>query len=241
MRQEPSTVHIPPEELADYFDAALSEEREGEIEEHLAECTECTEEARRLHTFSSVWDSWTARAHGEAYQRSLLAGALQRVDALVQNVHWRQRLVQWRTDLTSRAGATLRVVMQAGEHALSVLTEGLDALVPPAVALQSVPVRGPVRTRGSRVRGRGVGRTTVPLTPDTPQARVEVKGETGEVEVRVEALPPGRWAPLVLLIPTTTEDEPRVKELEHQADGVDVARFEGVTPGDYLVAIEPAR
>jgi hypothetical protein len=239
MNHELPTAHIAPEELTDYFATLLSEDREEEIEEHLADCTQCTEEARQLHAFTSIWNRWTARAHGEAYQRVLLARALQQVQARVQNPGWRRRLAQWRQDLASSAGAAIRIALKAGEDVSRIVTERLEALVSPP--LQPAPTYGTVRTRGVRTRGTSAARTTVPLTPENPQARVELRGEHGEVEVCVEQLPPRQPSPLVLLIPTTTEGEPRIQELQRQENGAYVARFEGVEPGDYLVAFEPAR
>lgn len=240
MRQEPSTAHIPPEELADYFDAALSEGWESEIEEHLAECTTCTEEARRLHTFSRVWDHWTARAHGEAYQQALLVGALQQAQEDVENHGWRERLSQWRQDVVNKASTALHRVVQASESASQLVTEGLDALGRTLETLQPAPVPVRVRTRGGRVRGAVASPTTVLLTPEIPQTRITVGGERRAVVVRVDGYPAPHRPPLVLLIPMHEDRKPQVQESQKPLrEAYLMAQFRAVEPGDYLVIFEP--
>jgi hypothetical protein len=211
----------------------LSEEQESVIEEHLAECSQCTDEARHLYTFTNLWNRWTARNHGQAYQHAMLLRALQQMYDSGRHPRWRERLVQWRDNLADKAGAAIRVAIEAGENVTRTVTEGLEALVAPSLQPAPVRVRGAVRTRG------GTTRTT--LTPEQPQARVEVQGERGVVVVQVENLPPGSPSPLVLLISTSAAGEPEVQELHRQEDGVYMARFESVESGDYLVAFEPAR
>lgn len=233
MSCEPSTTHIPPEELADYFypvEIPLSEERESAIEEHLAECDQCTEEARQLHSFTSLLNGWTARAHGQVYQQAVLLRALKQAGESERHPALRKRLAQWRQNLASRAGAAIRVVMEAGDHVSHMVTEGLEALVTQSLRPAPVRIRRAVRTRGT-------ARTT--LTPEQPQARVNVKGTRGEVIVQVEKLPPHQLVPLVLLIPTALEGEPKVQELHRQERDVYETTFAGVDPGDYLVAFEP--
>jgi hypothetical protein len=234
MRHTPSTAHIPPEALVDYFYGAetrLPEERESAIEEHLAECTQCTEEARQLHAFTGLLHRWTAQAHGQAYRQATLLRGLKRAGDSEGRAGIRARLEQWRQHLASRAGAAIRVVMEAGEDVSRLITEGLEALVTPPLQPAPVRIRGAVRTRGT-------ARTT--LTPEQPQACVEIHGRRGEVIVRVEKLPPEQPSPLVLLMPTSAEGQPIVRELQRQESGVHEARFVDVAPGDYLVAFEPA-
>jgi hypothetical protein len=161
----------------------------------------------------------------------MLLRALKQAGDSAAHAGIRARLVQWRQQLASRAGAAIRVVMEAGEEVSRLVTEGLEALVTPPLQPAPVRVRGAVRTRGT-------ARTT--LTPEQPQARVEVQGRSGEVIVRIEKLPPKQPSTLVLLIPTSAEGEPKVQELHRQESGIHEARFVGVEPGDYLVAFEPA-
>jgi hypothetical protein len=231
MSTQPTVPHILLEELTDYFAAILPEERAGVIEEHLAVCDTCIVQARQIHRLSHVIDGWTARTHGEAYQRALLVRALQHVQEHVHDWSWQKRLGQWRANLASKAGAAVRVTLEAGANVTRMITEGLEALVAPPLQPADVRSRSSIRTRGTV-------RTT--LTPEHPQARVDVQGEHREVIVQVETLSPQRPSPLVLLIPTSPEGAPQVQALQRQTSGVHVARFTGVAPGDYLVAFEPA-
>ena len=239
MPHESSTEHISPEELAEYYTETLPEEREEVIEEHLAECAQCTEEARQWHRFASVWEGWTARAHGAAYQQAYLVRALQQVQGLALQPGVLVRLRQWLAEVSTKTGAAFRVALEAGERASRVVTEGLDMLFPPAPALQPVRVRGAVRTRGGPVRGATPPATTVPLSAASPQARVELQGDDGVIEVHVASVGQGQSPPLVLLVPMRDEGEPRVAALQQEGDGAYRVRFEGVAPGDYLVAFEP--
>jgi hypothetical protein len=68
---------------------------------------------------------------------------------------------------------------------------------------------------------------------------VTVKSDTGEIEVSVDGWQPGRPAPLVLLIDLQGNHLPLVQELVEEQAGIAVARFSGVAPGEYIVALEP--
>ncbi len=246
MKNRSTREHITPEELAAYFATTLSEDREGEIEEHLAECSACTEQAREIYTlqarqlqaFTWLWEQWTARTHGEAYRRARLGRALQQAQVQVANQAWQERLARWREQWSGKAEAAARVIMEASGRVSQIITEGLEALVRPEGAWEFTPAPGTIRTRGS---GRGAVRTRgkVALTSGKPQAQITVSEETGVVEIRVDELPPGQ-TPLVVLIPMQEGDEPQVQELKRSLQGRSVsARFENVAPGDYLLTLEP--
>jgi hypothetical protein len=238
---EATTGHIQPVELADYFAGELPEEREGIIEEHFSECDECTAQARQFRVFTFMWDDWTAKAHGEVYRRAAVDRALQAAQVQAKSEEWRERLRRWREQWTGRAEAAVRVIMEAPGKAARIVTDGFEALVRPegrwrfALEPAPVPVLGAMRVRGQEVRPLA----TVALALGRPQARVAISGEVGEVEVRVDGWPPGQSPPLVLLVPMKEGGEPMVKELAEEQAGVLIARFEGVEPGDYLVAFEP--
>jgi hypothetical protein len=80
----------------------------------------------------------------------------------------------------------------------------------------------------------------VVLALENWQTRIEVRVESGVVSVRVSDLPPEESAPLALLIPMHGQGDPILKEPEKQ-EGVEylIARYEGVEPGEYLLAFEP--
>ena len=140
MSNEAATEHIEPEELADYFEGVLPEDRNNLIEEHFAECDQCTAQARQFRAFSSRWNGWTAKVHGEAYQRAVLAMALQAVERT--HPHWRERLRQWQERWGGRAEAALSVIVERTEEASRVATESLEALVSPGTAPRNAGSRG---------------------------------------------------------------------------------------------------
>ena len=70
MNVETVPEHPPAAVLLEYFEHRLPEEKEKEVEEHLAECDQCTARARKTRGFVSIWHNWTARSHAEAHRDS---------------------------------------------------------------------------------------------------------------------------------------------------------------------------
>jgi hypothetical protein len=238
MANDTATTHITPEELANYFAARLPEARQEEIEMHLGGCDACTDEARQFRAFSAIWDDWTMHAREEAWEQVALATALQQARGQVDNPQWAERLRHWQTHWARQAQAAVRLVLKAADRTAQLITEGLETLTTPGPAWDFALGAASVRVRGRGDRG------PTPA-PSTPQARLRVR-ETApgaqELQLRVEALPSHQSPPLVLLIPIDTETPPLVAELMPTPDGTSfVARFREVTPGEYLVAVEPIR
>ncbi|GEM_PF-1404066 len=234
---------ITPDDLVGYFEGMLSEDRRGLIETHFADCDACTELARRWHTFSEVFDSWTVRAHGEAYLGAAVERAIQKAQEQERVPALRERLTRWREDWRSRAEAAVRVIFESPGKAARVVTEGLETVIRPGglwqfdLAPASVKVLGATRTRGHRKAA-----PTVALAQGTSQARVAVTSAISEIEVRVDEWPAGQDPPLVLLVPTQEEGAPRVQEPKRLPGTQSlIARFENVEAGDYLVAFEPLK
>jgi hypothetical protein len=242
---------VGPEEFLDYFEGILSQERDAEIEAHLDVCSACQTLARRTLAFSAAWDQWAAPSGAEAVSAAIMAAALLKAEEVVPA--WRDRLVAWRRRWGGRTGAAARVLFEAPGEAVRVITEGLEALLLPPVALRT---RGAVRVRG----------TGPPGKPTPPAPRIDVNVVGPDLVVRVTGVQADRRPPLVLLIPKVAGAAPHVAALEvirtrgamrtrgtpspgepkppgeqiEDAEGVAVARFPGVGPGEYLVAIEPA-
>jgi hypothetical protein len=218
----------------------LPDSREGEIDEHLAECDQCVTLAREFQAFSDVWDSWTAKAHGEAYSRATLATAMQ--PAAAQGADLRVRLQRWQAHLTAKMTAAVRMIRRDVSSAVQAAADTLDALAPPSevwtFAFQPTPVR---------VRGGVVTREPGPApaaasaaTPEALAAQITVEKEAPQVEIRIELWPADQPLPLVLLIPLTDPAQSYVAELQRQPNATYLfARFENVKPGDYGVAFEP--
>lgn len=79
--------HVSLDDLDEYFEGKLPNQREAEIDTHFAECLECTERARELRQFTAIWNQWTAHAHGEAARTGPAA-------AVMINFHKRDPFVQ---------------------------------------------------------------------------------------------------------------------------------------------------
>ena len=69
MNADATSEHIPAAELLEYFERRLPEKKQKEIEEHLADCTDCAALARKTRDFVEVWHGWTARSHAAAKQK----------------------------------------------------------------------------------------------------------------------------------------------------------------------------
>jgi hypothetical protein len=234
-----NALHIPGELMADYTARRLSEANELDVETHLAECDECSEVARAALIVGDVWDTWTARTHGQAYLASRLSQAIWQAQHTTANAGWQVRLGSWAEEWTGRVEAAVRVVMEAPGSASRVVTEGLEALSRPGTGWQFAAVPVAMPTRGPRARGAAAS-PTIALASGTPQARVAVGGARREIVVRLDALPGGRQPPLVLLVPVTEDGEPRVAMPEQQPGAPYLlARFDDVPPGEYVVAFEP--
>ena len=233
--------HLTVDELDEYFEGELGEEQEEKLEEHLAECSECTEQARKMYILTHALSQWTARAHGEAYARVALVEGMRQAEArVVTDATWRERIRRWRERRDAAAEEVVRVVMGAAGTASSVVSAGLEAIARPATG--AVLTHAAVRTRGS-VRRRGgdaEAPTSVAVTPGRLQASVQVREEGRLVVVTVDDLPEDDAPPLVLLVAIAEETDPVVKELESEPGAERlIARFEDLVPGDYLVAFEP--
>lgn len=238
------TPHISRETLARYVAMSLTARDERAVEEHVAECSMCTLDARDAgdaYAFEALLQSWTPEAHAAAYLQAELAGALdQLVPAATESVG--ARLDRWRTLWTGQAEAAVRVIMAASQAATQVVTEGLEALTQPMAGLTPAPVG--VRTRGrvTRTRGQPAQPADPQRPPERPPRQVSVSADAERRRILVtltggEASNP----PLVLLIPTSGSGTPRVQQLmvsRSRRPGL-VASFDGVDPSDYLVVVEP--
>lgn len=237
--------HLSPDLLASYFTQGLSEDDRLGVEEHLADCDTCIEAGRTAFSASGLIDSWTPEIHGEAALQAVLSQALATTRTLPSLSAWANRLARWTEQWAGRAEATVRVVLEAPAQSAKILTEGMQDLARPGAAWQfapapsAMPVRGPAPSAARRL----AASQPVIVTAGgdgVPNARLAVSGERGEVVVRLDDLPAGVEPPLVLLVSADGSGEPRLALPERAPDGAAwIARFEGLGPGDYLVAFEP--
>jgi hypothetical protein len=232
-------THVSDEMLADYSAGRLSELDELEVEEHLADCSACAAVARAALLVEDVWDTWTARAHGQAYLAEVLAQAVIQAERLTADPSWKARLGAWAAQWRGHAEGAVRVVLDATGAASHVVTEGLDGLTRPGASWQFAPIPVAVPTRGPRAGG-APSRPTVALAPGSQQARVAVGGARREIVVRIDGQPADRRPPLVLLVPLDNDVQPRLAVVESQPDlPYLLARFADVPVGEYVVAFEP--
>ena len=244
MTNEKTRANITRENLQAYFEGKLSEDQEVAVEEYLAECSEEEiAEARQTYAFTSAWNSWTPKAHGEAYRlvqdekQNRLVHILTGFISLYPQ--WRNRLQRWLDLSAGQAEAAVRVVMEASGEASRLVTEGLEAMTRPQGRWQFSLEEAIVPTLGDTPKRSAPPLAAIALHAGKHQARVSLSGP-GEVSVRVDEQLPGQVRPLVLLVPEEGQAEPQVKELETGPDGVYlIARFENVAPGQYLTLFEP--
>jgi hypothetical protein len=263
MSSQSASDHPGTERLVDLLHGQLAEDEARAVEEHLAECDACVDLARRVRTVSRMIDEWTAVAHGVAARQAQLARAVLLEAERQVDPRLGARLRAWADRFAGRAASAVRLVFEAPGR-VHFITEGLEALLvpggfgpfgPPTAVTAggvvptrgSVDTRGAVRTRGPvRARGgagapgggpQGQAAVAVETSGDSP-ARVVVAGDVVDVHVR-------EWSehqdpPLVMLVPGGEAGAPRVAALVRLRGTHELtARFEGVGPGDYLVAIEP--
>ncbi len=245
MTLEPKQGHLSSDELADYFLSLLPREREGQVEEHLADCEQCTRLGRQVHAASAVPASWTARAHGEARWRQRVAGALEFLEQGAPHTALQERLARWRDRWSGLAEGAVMLVVETPGRASRIVTEGLEALLRPGSLWQFAPVAATPPTRGP-------ARPDLPGGEDTPVApivvaasgktlvRIALSEDEREVVVRLDRLPAGRAAPLVVLLPDDASQEPQVSELVRQPEtDYYIARFSDLPAGQYVAFIEP--
>ncbi len=62
--------HLSFESIEKFVEGKLRGDKLLELEEHIAVCPECKKKVHALRDFSSIWNKWTATAHGEAYRKA---------------------------------------------------------------------------------------------------------------------------------------------------------------------------
>lgn len=248
MSDDVAISHLLRGELQAYLDGELMEARETQIEEHLAECDDCTALTREVNAPHPMFERWTARAHGEAYFRAALETALH--DTAEHDPALRERVTQWRERWAGMAEAAAHLVLDAPRAASRLVVEQLASLARPGGTLQLAPVaavgtRGAIRARGSlRTRGAVTKHGPPAVRAGSVGARAEAAvmdiGRDGDtLIVRLHGLPARRQPPLVVLVSVEDPTEHWAQESLRQPKGPHIARFDGIGAGDFLVIVEP--
>jgi hypothetical protein len=235
---------ITPEELVEYIDHHLVEDREIRLEEHIAECEHCGNIAREFYTLSARWERWTARTHADACSmeagalRALLERALDKIGDAIRP----EDVGRWKRG----AEGAVRVVIREIASLSEIMTEGLEDLLRPQAAWRFVPAA--LSPRGAGTHEGGVliviQVETSEVGPSGKRARIGMDPASGKIMVSVENHPEGRPYPRVLLIPLQEKGKPELGEWKSsQVPGSKVvslyAQFSGRKPGEYFIAFEP--
>jgi anti-sigma factor RsiW len=241
--ESPSAGHLLPEEMLDYFDGKLPLDREGIVEEHLADCSECVRLAHQAQAAERVLDQWTAQRHGDALLRTAMARALAQAEREVAQPELRERLRRWRQSWRGVADGALQVFIEHAAQARNVVAKGVEALTRSGSEWHFAPELQPIPVRGAAVTELDSTVMTTPQRQSEGRVRVAVHaGGRGSIVVRLDDLQADRLPPLVVLIGGLADASPSVRFAEvEQEVGSDyfIARFEDLPAGDYLVVLEP--
>jgi hypothetical protein len=237
--------HPKMETLLEYFAGELPDSAEAAVELHMSDCDACAELSEQVFLLDEVWREWNARRHGQLHLQITLARALAKAEVQTTNPEWRERLHQWRRLWTGHAEAALRTVLATSAGVARTVAEGLDSLTRPGGSWHFGPEPSPAPIWGDddHEDRESTILATATLSADTPRALVELKGgDQGEIVVRVDNLPAGGMAPLVVLIAVSPQLDVLVRVAEvtlHLGTGSHFARFSKLPPGEYIVAFEP--
>lgn len=226
--------HLNKETLKNYLSAHLKEEMLMEIEEHLAECAECSLKVRKAKLLQFAWENLTARAHGQAYWQEQLENALDKVATSVDYVNYRERIKVWIADWQNKAEAALGLVLETAAEQAQIITQGLESLVRPESKLGFAFAQSPIRgTEEGSIIVEAIGPPFVNVTVDTKQSRVTV------LLRKIEA---GSKPPLVILVPDSKNKKPSLAEPKQpQGSKQFIAQFSKVPSGKYLLVFEPIK
>jgi hypothetical protein len=236
MSEQPTELHLGLEELVDYFRSDALPEKQDLVEQHLAVCDACTELGRQVYASTLLIDRWSKGGGHSKLARQILYPALLTLIERTSDPALVERLRNWANVWSGMAEGALRMTIEASTKASRIITEGMEDFLVPGARWQFA-----LATAHTPVRGESdVQTVSLALAPGTPQARVAVSGESGEVEVRVDHLSSDQQAPLVILTSVAKGFEPQVNELRRAPETVYwIARFDGLEPGEYVVALEP--
>jgi hypothetical protein len=227
--------HLTQGQALNYILQKMDEEMLFEVDQHLATCNRCVERVRALRTlqanFDVVWDSWTAKSHGEAYIRERLADALSQAAELVESGEYQNRIKSWFEKIQVKAEAALGIILDSSKRVAEIMYEELEGLSRPDSILQFQPVRLSTEGIGEKAPARISVRAAGP-----PWAQVEVDALTGNITIEFDDYKKP-W-PLIILLPKSREQKPIVEILRRQENYL-FAEFKGIPDGEYLLLIEP--
>ena len=227
-------AHLTKGTFKSYLNLHLAKEMLMEVEEHLAECADCSSKVRKGKLLQFAWNTLTAEAHGQAYWQARLEGSLNEAVSSPDYVSYRERIREWVSCWQNKAEAVLGLVFEAASEKTQILTQGWESLIRPdsklGFAFSSMPIRGIEKG---------------PITVETSgkfNAKVTADSQKGIVTVLFRKLGVGDKPPLVMLIPESKGKKPLLAEPEQSPGSKQfIAQFSAVPSGKYLLVFEPIK
>jgi hypothetical protein len=222
--------HPAREEIEDYIWEELSEERGIEISEHLSVCKECQRLSQKEFRAKLILESWTAKAHGEAYWKTRLSGVLEDALELAKTQGLKKRIKEWIEESQGKFGGAVQIVLGSIKEMGEVLTHfPRQFLAPQAIQFaQAAVIRGTEKEPG----------VIKVISKDKPGIQVLTDLVNRKVVVQIEESQ--KKPPLVILSPK--EGKPLLTEPK-KVEGTNfyAAIFENIPAGEYVLIFEPKK
>ena len=230
--------HLTQEQSLNYISGQMDEETSFEVDQHLAACNRCVDRVRALRMlrsdFDTIWDSWTAKSHAEAYINARVKEALSQTAEVTDSPEMQLRVLDLLKGLPQKTESALGIVMDTAKKTAHVFQEGLEGLFRPEAFFRFSPV--PVTATGIRVLGEREKAAITVKTSGPPWKQVTIDPSIRKVTVRADMVPKP-W-PLVLLVPKRT-GMASIKEFR-QPEGEEflLAEFEELSDDEYVLLLE---
>ncbi len=244
MTFDPKQVPHPElEDLIAYLDGALVDADEEGMELHLGGCDRCTALAVRAGELADLWQQWTAATHRTLEQQLHVDSALERIERDAHDGATRARLREWRNRWGGAAEAAVHAVWSATSAGTRIAANAVDTLLRPGTPWRMAPVEAFGGAWGEADESaEEIVLATESRRAGSPTASIELRGGMRPgIVVRIDDLATGTPPPLVVLVPETDEArEVRVAASEFVSGSATcVAHFRDITPGPYLLLLEP--
>lgn len=236
--------HISSDEFVDYFEMQLSDSQEKIIEEHVADCDQCTEIARQINSFLTVWNQWTAEHHGLLHKLIAFNDAFVLAKEQVEISSWRDRLEVWQKRWSQNVSSVVKKIDDFSDQTRSLvgdriasLIETIDFSVNQLIPQPVIRTRG-IRTIGtSRGQGEQIRTEKINLTIEKPVIHIKTP-KSLTLEVTLKNIDWIEHAPLVLLV--TNDKKAVINEAIWKKDLKKwIVIFPDIEPGTSFIALEP--
>ncbi|MEI8348871.1 MAG: hypothetical protein WCI77_01855 [Candidatus Omnitrophota bacterium] len=222
-----NTQHPDKEEIFSYIWQELSQEKEIEIGEHLADCKQCVKLSREIFKTKIFWESWTAKLHGEIYWQKKIKDSLQAALEAVEAPGLKARLENWISTYKAKVRGALEIILEDAKGMGKVIT-GLPKAIFAPDSLQFAYVTA---VRGTKEEGK-----IKVVSKDKEGVRVITDTINKKIIVQIEDT--AKVPPLVMLI--CEKAKPLIAEPK-KVSGTRfyAASFENIPAGEYTLIFEP--